>query len=166
MSQGIKRRAASGYVKLAGIGLLSGIASGAVVLGVGGRLAMRLVALMASTPTGFTMGGTLEVIGTGTLMGAASGPLYVFLRQVVPSPRLVKGAAFGALLFVCLVALPPPAARSAVSGIGHPLTPILFLFGALFVGYGLALAAVVERLRPDVRILFPPQRRRQVSSNS
>jgi hypothetical protein len=71
-----------------GSGAIAGIVSG----GLGGRLVMKLVALLdpstegaftdASATVGeFTIGGTIELLILGAILGAASGLVYLGLRH-------------------------------------------------------------------------------------
>lgn len=50
------------------------------ILGVGGRIAMRAVALALGQPPAFDMGGTLTVVASGTAAGAAGALLYAASR--------------------------------------------------------------------------------------
>ncbi len=132
--------------RLLAAGLLAGLAGG-LVLGVGGRLAMRLVALGAGLSPGFSWGGTGEVLATGLFIGVPAALAFVGLRRFIPGPAVWRGAAFGALLFLALVVVPPPAARSAAGSVGRPLLT-LGLFGPLFLLYGVVVEFVAGRLRP------------------
>lgn len=110
---------------------------GGVLLGVGGRVVMRLIALGAGVPPGFSLGGTVEVIATGVLIGAPAALLWLAVRRWLGG-RLWRGAAYGALVLAALTLVPPPAARSAFSGVGD-LGLTLGLFGPLFVLFGAAV---------------------------
>jgi hypothetical protein len=89
-------------------GLLLGAGVGLVVLGVGGRIAMRAIALAGNTPPGFTVGGTATVVLLGAASGAGGGLLYTLLHLLVPRPRLVRSALFGlALVLLTLRGLRP-----------------------------------------------------------
>ncbi len=133
------------------VGLVAGLAGG-MVLGVGGRLAMRLVAVGADLDPGFSWGGTGEVLATGLFIGVPAALVFVALRRFIPGPGVWRGAAFGVLLFLALVVVPPPAARSAASSVGRPLLTVS-LFGPLFLLYGM----VVERLRRRLSTQESPQ---------
>ncbi len=135
------RRVAAGFPG----GLLGGL-----VLGLGGRLVMRLIALAAGLPPGFSLGGSVEVFLTGFFIGLPAALVYAAVRQLIPGPGLWRGAAFGALLFVMLVLFPLPAARSAAGSVGQlPLT--LSLFGPLFVLYGVVVEFAGRRFAPAKR---------------
>ncbi len=126
-------------------GLLAGLAGG-LVLGVGGRVAMRLIALGAGLDPGFSWGGSVEVVATGLMIGVPAGLVFIALRRLIPGPSIWRGAAFGVLLFLALVIVPPPAARSASESVGRLLLTV-GLFGPLFVLYGIVAELVARRLR-------------------
>lgn len=69
---------------------------GFLILGIGGRLLMRVVALMQGSPPGWTFGGTMTVVFLGTVSGLDAGIIYHLLRRFVDKPR-VRTAAFIAI---------------------------------------------------------------------
>jgi len=81
-------------------GLLLGVATGAVILGAGGRLAMRGVSILQEWTPYFTLDGSLTVVVTGTLTGVAGAALLLVLRAI---PRLPGWSAV--LLFWLVAAL-------------------------------------------------------------
>jgi predicted permease len=123
---------------------------------------MTAIALAAGLAPGFSLGGTGAVLATGLLIGTPAGLVYIVVRKYLPLPGAWKGAAFGALVFLALVLLPPPAARSAVASVGQ-LTLTLLLFGALFIAFGVAVEFLVRRLTGEEK---QPQEPRPVSSIS
>ncbi|HEY7411593.1 MAG TPA: hypothetical protein VII13_12655 [Vicinamibacteria bacterium] len=127
-------------------GGLAGALAGALVLGLGGRAVMRAIALRAGAATGFSLGGTLDVVAFGLLTGVAAGAAWGWLRPRVHLPPVARGAALGALVFALLVALPPPAARGAFAGFTGHAALVLGLFAAVFVAFGLAVEALLGRL--------------------
>lgn len=131
--------------RLLAAGLLAGLVGG-LVLGVGGRVAMRLIALGAGLEPGFSWGGTGEVVATGLLIGVPAAVVFVALRRFIPGPGVWRGAAFGALLFLALVVVPPAAARSASESVGRLLLTV-GLFAPLLVLYGIVVELVRRRLR-------------------
>lgn len=80
------------------VGLLLGAGVGFVVLGVGGRVAMRAIALANNTPPGFSVGGTATVVFLGLASGVGGGLLYALLYRLMPRRRLLRSALFGAAL--------------------------------------------------------------------
>jgi hypothetical protein len=122
----------------AGWGLAAGALSGLLALGLAGRLAMSVLAVMAGNPVRWSLGGTLDVLAFAALVGAPAGAVYGLLRDLGP-PRWWRGAAYGLALFALFVLVPPPAARSAFSGVRALWLPVLALFGAAFTAYGATL---------------------------
>lgn len=60
---------------------LAGAATGTIVLGIGGRLAMRLAGLLGGRAPVFSWGGSLEVLAAGARYGAAGGLLWVAVAR-------------------------------------------------------------------------------------
>ena len=69
---------------------------GLVILGIGSRLLMRVVALMQGTLPGWTFEGTLTVVFLGTVSGFVAGIIYYLLRRFVARPWM-RTAAFIAI---------------------------------------------------------------------
>jgi hypothetical protein len=57
-----------------------GAALGTLILGVGGRLAMRVISMATSGATGFSFGGTLTVVFLGAASGGAAGAILSVTR--------------------------------------------------------------------------------------
>lgn len=68
--------------------LIRGTLLGLVILGIGSRLLMRVVAIMQGTTPGWTFGGTVTVVFLGTVSGFAAGLIYYLLRRFVGKPWL------------------------------------------------------------------------------
>lgn len=67
--------------------LLYGASVGLIVLGIGGRLLMRVIAHMEGRTTlVLTLGGSLTVVFVGTVAGTLAGLIYYFLRRFVRQP--------------------------------------------------------------------------------
>jgi hypothetical protein len=126
-------------------GLLAALVGG-FVLGIGGRIAMVLIALSHGTPERPSLEGSIEVVITGLLIGVPAGLLFLGLRKHLPIPGLWKGAAWGMGVFAVLAIITPPAAESAIKGIGSHIIPItIVLFGLLFSAYGIVVEAVMQK---------------------
>lgn len=67
---------------------------GLAILGIGGRLLMRVVANLEGQPPMWTVGGTVTVAFYGAVVGAFVGFLYYLLRRFVRSPWLRTAAFF------------------------------------------------------------------------
>ena len=94
--------------------LLVGAAIGALVLGVGGRLAMRAVSLWEGRPRLFSLGGSLTVVAWGAGLGAAAGLLRAALEAGVarwtpasPGRGSARSGAVAVTLGVTLLLLTP-----------------------------------------------------------
>lgn len=129
------------FGRMLAISCLSGL-----LLGVGARLTMRFVALEAGMPTGFSLGGSFEVIAFGAMVGSPVALLLFALRLQVEFGQPWGGLVTGLVLLGILAAIPPPAAQSALTA--TPDTPVstALAFGALFATWGLALEYLDQRL--------------------
>ena len=108
--------------------LLLGVASGALILGIGGRIAMRGIAVMSGGMPGFSWGGTMTVILLGALSGLAGALVLVGVRALLPRRAALRGIIYWA--FLSLVAL---------RGL-NPVDPQrLLLFMPLILLYGITL---------------------------
>ena len=107
--------------------LFWGMGLGALVLGVGGRISMRLIAEATTGTSGFTLGGTMTVIFLGVVSGALGALVLLaaraLLRRWSPAPTLVYWAA---LLAISLRGLRPVDQPRAVL-----FLPLVAAFGAL-----------------------------------
>lgn len=114
-------------------------------LGFAGRLVMRLVAVEAGVAPGLSLGGSLEVVAFGVMLGAPVALVFWACRAKWPMP-LGSGIAWGLLTFTALVALPPPAARSALAATPDAAPTTAVLFALVFASYG-ALLDLIWRWR-------------------
>jgi hypothetical protein len=80
-------------------GIIAGATLGALVLGVGGRAAMRGVAIVQEWPLYFSFGGSAMVVMMGAIAGAGFAIVLLGLQSV---PRLPHAVAL--LLFYVVVA--------------------------------------------------------------
>jgi hypothetical protein len=110
-------------------GALLGAAAGLPVLGVGGRMAMRLLAIASHAPPSFSPSGTMTVLLAGLASGVAGGLLYATLCRFVTRPRWVRSALFAAALVLL-----------TLRGL-HPVQPLAF---NLFMPLALAYGAIVD----------------------
>jgi hypothetical protein len=122
---------------------LAGALTGTLVLGVGGRIVMRLAALIGGRAPGFSWGGSLEVIAAGALCGAAGGLLWVAVARRLG--RAMTGPVLGAATFTG-IGLVSDAARGAAASLPGPrrLTALV-LFLLLCVAWGAATDIVARR---------------------
>jgi hypothetical protein len=73
-----------------GLAIAAGAASGVMVLGVVGRLAMAGLAVALDSPTNLSVRGILEVMVLGGLLGAVGGLLLLAGRRILPARPLVR----------------------------------------------------------------------------
>lgn len=123
-------------------GFLAGIASGILFLGMGGRLVMRLLALIAHRPTHFGIQATLGILLIGAIMGSVGGLGYALVLRRASTAPLLKGALYGTFLFAVLIPLQPIAIQEEIEGLRGHLVVAGLLFWAAFLGYGVMLAAL------------------------
>ncbi|MGI8424727.1 MAG: hypothetical protein ACR2NO_11575 [Chloroflexota bacterium] len=150
------------------VGLLSGALAGLLV-GVGARIAMRLIALAGSQPPVLNIGGTLTVLVTGIAYGIAGGVIYGAVRERLPGTGASKGLAFGLLvllLFGPVYFLADQVGELHVAPLVDIATfSLLFVLGGVIIGvaaeslerrlppFGLRATAVGSRA---LRVLGPP----------
>lgn len=129
---------------------LAGLIVGFVVLGLGGRILMRLLAFITPEPSRFTLSGTLEIIGAGAAWGGLTAPLLMAMARW----QSRFGRALG-LLFGLVVMMPALLLFVPLSGFdGRIVAPPLFIVGTvvlfplLFIVHGLILSAIAQRRFP------------------
>lgn len=90
--------------------LIAGGATGLIFLGVGGRVAMRLVAVRAGQPSGWTLGGTMTVLFMGVVSGIGGAAIRAAAEMWLPrrTPQLIRAVVFAvACLLLTLRGLSP-----------------------------------------------------------
>lgn len=112
-----------------------GAAAGALFLGVGGRVVMRLFAIATNRSPAFSLSGTINVVVAGAIAGGLGALLLVGVERLLPSRRWLRNLTFGALTFII-----------AIPGFRPPHLLVFILFGVVFLGYGLMLGAVWDRV--------------------
>lgn len=124
-----------------------GTITGALVLGIGARIAMRVLALTHGQVASFSFGGTLEIVAYGALLGAASGLAVCLARPLLRGSTLVDGLVVGAasclLTYLTLPAHIPPLFA------GFDAAMIFAVFLPPFFLFGLALVSALRRLQPQ-----------------
>ena len=116
--------------------LIRGALLGLIILGIGGRLLMRVIAHMEGRVPAFTPEGSVAVVFYGTVAGVFSGLIYYLLRRFVRKPW-VRTAAF---IAIC----------GLVSWRGvHGLLPLpQAMFMALALAYLVTMDSLGRRSRP------------------
>ena len=112
-----------------------GAASGALCLGVGGRLAMHAFALATAQSAGFTVRGSLNVVFAGAIAGAIGGLLFAAIERFLTQRLWLRGVLFGVVCYVI-----------AIPGFRPPQPLVFALFAPAFLVYGVFFAVTWERL--------------------
>lgn len=133
-----------GFWRTSGVGLISGAVAGALILGPGFRLAMRVVAIFDIRRVEFTLGGTLFIIlGIGVMVGGMFGIAAVFVRTGLRWPgRLTAGVMTVALVGLLLL---DPSLRSEFLELGAGPWLNIPMFTAVTFGYGLFANKLIDR---------------------
>ena len=146
------------YIWFVTVGLTGGIVAGVVMLGAGGRLVMRLLAVTAGSEAQgviteaeevvgeITLSGTLNFIGFfGIAVGTVLGFAYMLIRRWLPRGR-ASGAVFGILLLLVLATrLDPLRPENPDFTLVGPDWVAVLAFSAVIIGYGMLLAAIMGR---------------------
>ena len=136
----------------------AGIAAGVSVIGAGGRLAMRLLAVTAGDSAQgrlteaerivgtITVDGTIDfVVFNGIFGGLIAATLYLLVRRLLPPGRL-GGIAFGlGLLIVFGATIDPLRKANPDFAIVGPTWLAVLVFAAMSVVFGLAMHGLMSR---------------------
>jgi hypothetical protein len=144
-------------VELTRVLLVAGIAVGAVVAGLGGRLAMLVLRLTSpdsvrgiESDHGFTigqvtLGGTYNLVVIGSVVGVIGAVAYVAVRPWLVGPLWLRRSTVGATAAVVVGSM-----LVTTDGVDFTLLKPLWLAVSLFVGLaalvGVSLAIVVDRV--------------------
>jgi hypothetical protein len=139
--------------------LAAGAIAGLLVVGVGSRLAMRIIFLADQDTDGvltsdqfivgqITFEDTLNLLALGTFVGLLIAPLYLGLRRWIPVSKSLRGLGFGygALVTGGLILINDD---SGDFRLFEPVVLAIALFAALFVLGGIVLSALMDRFHPD-----------------
>lgn len=147
-------------------GIVAGAIFGAVFGGGGGRIVMRIIALIDESTKGaqvdfgtigeVTVGGTFTLMTLSTIAGTIGGVIYVAVRRWLPWSGAVRGVFFGLLMMFG----PGVIALGEVDlQIVEPAVPVFFMFVALIVLYGVCVAFLTDRLYAEPAIHPGPRTR-------
>jgi hypothetical protein len=106
---------------------------------------MRFVAVEAGIAPGFSLGGSLDVVAFGAILGAPAALVFWACRVRWRLPW-GAGAAAGLLLFAAVVVIRPPAASSALASTPDTTLVTTLLFAVAFASYGVLLDVLWRRL--------------------
>lgn len=106
---------------------LIGMALGLPILGIGSRIAMRIIAHATHVAPGFSVGGTMTVVSLGVVSGAAGGLIYAVLVRVLRNRTTLRAVIFGIILTLLTLRGASPFTPLTLS----LLLPLTLLYGAL-----------------------------------
>lgn len=155
----------------ASVALTTGVLAGVTVIGAGGRLAMRLIAVTAGDAAQgrtteakevvgqITVDGTIGfVLFTGIFGGVIAATLFLLVRRFLPAGRL-GGVAFGLGLLVVLgTTVDPLRKQNPDFDIVGPGLVAVLVFTALAVGLGLAIEGLTARVSTWLPLLSTERR--------
>jgi len=133
-----------GFLGTIGFGFLSGVIAGALILGPGFRLAMRVVAILDIRRVEFTLAGTFFIIVfVGVIVGGTVGIGAATLRRGLGwSGRLLTGVMAASIIGLLLV---DRGLRSEFVELGAGPWLNIPMFTLVAVGYCLATNRLIER---------------------
>ncbi len=130
-------------LRSSGIGIMSGLIAGVLVLGLSGRIAMRVVALANGEEPRFTVLGTLAVLAAFGVLSAPLGLAFVAWFRFLPRAGVWSGAGFGIVLFILVAGL-IIVRRGGVGDLANHLVSGSALLGGLLVLHGVGLSIATE----------------------
>jgi hypothetical protein len=98
---------------------------GGVFLGVGGRIAMRIFAMLVGRDPAWSFEGTLTVVFFGAVFGTIGGALLWLGRRVLPRSPLARGALFWIPMTLLYLRVLSPLNRESLIA----FTPFVVLYG-------------------------------------
>lgn len=129
-----------------GAGILAGLISGISVLGIGGRLVMRAIAIMAGGTGKFSWDGSLDVVLLGTIIGICSGAFMGLSLPFAMRNKMIWGLLQGLLAYLMILVLPIDG-KGAVQGFPQFRVAVHIFFGSIFLLHGLAGAFLLLKIR-------------------
>ncbi len=127
------------------VGATSGAVIGGLMLGIGGRIVMRLLALMLERGPAFSIGGTTEIVAYGAIVGAVAGAMFALGRPLLPARWPVQGLVVAILTYAATIATLPSHIAETARPFADRMPVVLLLFGLCFLAFGLAMARVSSR---------------------
>jgi hypothetical protein len=127
----------------------AGLVCGILVLGLGGRVMMRIVALAGHRPVHFGAGATAGILLIGGVLGLIGGVGFALLQRALPGGAVVKGLLYGTLFFVVVVPLQPAPIQAEITELRAIWSIVIPLFWALFLAFGVGVASWGGRPAPS-----------------
>ena len=153
------REAIRRYIWYVAVGMAAGLTSGLIMVGIGGRLAMRILAATASDEAQGRLTEASEIVGQITLsgtigfilffmasVGIPSAAAYLLIRRWLPRGALLGGLTFGALLLVLFSTQVDPLRPDNIDfDLVGPGWLAVLIFVAMGVGHGMLLTTTAAR---------------------
>ena len=130
-------------LRSSGVGIISGLIAGVLVLGISGRIAMRVVALAGGEEPRFTVLGTLAVLAFFGLVSAPLGLAFAAWSRYLPRAGVWGGAGFGVVMFILVAGL-TIVRRGGAGNLANHLVSGSALLGGLMVLHGVGLSIASE----------------------
>lgn len=124
--------------------LARGAVWGALILGVVGRAAMAVIALVSGQSVNLSLRGTVQVIVLGALAGVVAAPVLMLLRNLLPARRPLRVLLLALVLFAVTWFAPRPPVSTAGSATS-PLAPTLVAIALVLIAFGLTLDTQLSR---------------------
>jgi len=119
---------------------LSGALLGALFIGLGGRMAMRILAVAIAREPAFTIGGSLKVIAYGAIVGLVSGGAFALARPILPERNWIAGLLQATITYAGTILTLPAHIAETARPFADRMPVVLLLFGLCFLLFGLAMA--------------------------
>jgi hypothetical protein len=121
-------------------GALSGALFGALFIGLGGRMVMRILAVAIAREPAFSIGGSLEVIAYGAIVGLVSGGAFALARPILPERHWIAGLLQATITYAGTILTLPAHFAETARPFADRIPVVLLLFGLCFLLFGLATA--------------------------
>ena len=127
--------------------LLAALVAGAIVLGVGGRLAMAGLSLANGNRLEFSWGGSFEVVVLGMIYGAVGAVPLAIIRRFWTEDGWARGIVVGALM-LGIAWLSSTVGRSTAAASPTAVPTILGISLLIFVAYGIVADRLASKWKP------------------
>ena len=125
--------------------VVAGALFGAVLIGAGGRLVMRVLAALNGIAPVFSFGGSMEVVLYGAIVGAVGGVAVAVMSTPLRRWPSVGGLALGAIVYAGTVATLPGHIAGTAAPFMNMMAAVWSLFGLCFLAWGLAMGRMAAK---------------------